>query len=179
MAKVIFASGMLAATALAAPNLKKPRNRKALEATHTLERLSLQKRELNAPMSIALAIVATPLLSLCTFFVIKSIEAPSEHLRMSKSFTGLILIPVTIGAIEHVTAASYASREKLEWEWIVQATVTSSIRLALFVLPVTITVAWGLHIDSMTLQFDGFQVVMLFVAIILINLIFSSKKIRW
>lgn len=47
--------------------------------------------------------------------------------------------------------------------------VGSSIQVALFLIPLLVIIGWILGNDCMTLSFDGFQVAVLFVAVILVN----------
>jgi Ca2+:H+ antiporter len=47
--------------------------------------------------------------------------------------------------------------------------VGSSMQIALLVIPFTVILGWILGRDDMNLSFDGFQVSVLFVSILLVN----------
>lgn len=47
--------------------------------------------------------------------------------------------------------------------------VGSSTQIALFVLPFIVIVGWGLGYDNVNLSFDGFQIAVLFVLVLLVK----------
>jgi len=60
--------------------------------------------------------------------------------------------------------------------------VGSSMQIALLVLPLTVVLGWiigGEKAGSMTLDFDGFQITVLFVAVLLVNYLIQDGKSHW
>jgi Ca2+:H+ antiporter len=58
--------------------------------------------------------------------------------------------------------------------------VGSSMQIALFVLPLMVVISWcGLGDDAMTLDFDGFQVAVLFIAVLLVNYLIQDGESHW
>lgn len=58
--------------------------------------------------------------------------------------------------------------------------VGSSLQIALLVLPLVVVIGWiAGKGDEMTLYFDGFQLAMLFVAILLVNYLIQDGKSHW
>jgi Ca2+:H+ antiporter len=57
--------------------------------------------------------------------------------------------------------------------------VGSSMQIALLVIPLMIVLGWILGNDTMTLSFDGFQVAVLFVAVLLVNMATVDGKSHW
>lgn len=53
------------------------------------------------------------------------------------------------------------------------------MQVALFIIPLIVIIGWGMHIDDMTLSFDIFQVVVMFVAILLVNYLIGDGKSHW
>ncbi|KAK3934247.1 hypothetical protein QBC46DRAFT_347855 [Diplogelasinospora grovesii] len=49
--------------------------------------------------------------------------------------------------------------------------VGSSMQITLFIIPLLVIIGWGMGIDEMSLSFDMFQVAVLFVAVLLVDLI--------
>jgi len=172
--QAILLGGMLAQIAMT-PDTYDTFPVKMLQATK--ERISRHKQTLNPLISLSLLSASGAILAVCSWYTVRSIDAPTKYLHVSQSFTGLIIIPVMMGAVDHVTAAIHARHQDVEW--VVEATIASSIRMCLFVLPVNVIIAWCSNVGSMTLFFDGFQVAMVFLAVLIINLIFNSKKMRW
>jgi hypothetical protein len=54
--------------------------------------------------------------------------------------------------------------------------VGSSMQVALFLIPLLIVIGWIMGNDCMTLSFDGFQVAVLFVAVLLVNYLIGDGK---
>ena len=57
--------------------------------------------------------------------------------------------------------------------------IGSSMQIALLVLPLSVTLGWILHKDAMTLYFDGFQIAVLFVSVLLVNYLIQDGKSNW
>lgn len=58
--------------------------------------------------------------------------------------------------------------------------VGSSMQIALLVLPLMVVISWfGVGIDPMTLDFDGFQVSVLFIAVLLVNYLIQDGQSHW
>lgn len=108
---------------------------------HTNDQL-LQLREAsgnNLPWFAHLSILILPasMLVLSSIFILEAIDSPSEDIGLSKSFVGLVIVPIIIGAAEHIAAAVHAHKNRRdEIEWIIEVALISSIRTSLFVLPV-------------------------------------------
>ena len=57
--------------------------------------------------------------------------------------------------------------------------VGSSMQIALLVLPLVVVIGWIAGKDGMTLYFDGFQLAMLFVAVLLVNYLIADGESHW
>ena len=110
---------------------------------------------------------STVLVALCAEYMVSSIDAISGSI--SQEFIGLILLPIVGNAAEHATAVTVAIKDKMDLA--IGVAVGSSLQIALLVLPLMVVISWiGLgQPDDLTLSFDGFQVSVLFIAIILVN----------
>lgn len=62
----------------------------------------------------AVLIVTTVLVSVCADFLVESIDSLVERGGISRSFIGLILIPIVGNAAEHVTAVVVAIKNKMD-----------------------------------------------------------------
>lgn len=58
-------------------------------------------------------------------------------------------------------------------------TLERYMQTALMVVPLIVLIAWGMHIDSMTLDFDGFTVAALFASIIIVTYVVQEGKSKW
>jgi Ca2+:H+ antiporter len=81
-------------------------------------------------------------------------------------------------ATEHATAVTVAIKDKMDLA--IGVAVGSSMQIALFVLPLMVVISWcGLGQDAMTLDFDGFQVAVLFIAVLLVNYLIQDGESHW
>jgi Ca2+:H+ antiporter len=80
---------------------------------------------------------------------------------------GLILFLIIGNAAEHATAVTVACKGKMDLA--IGVAVGSSMQVALLVIPSSVILGWILGNDAMNLSFDGFQVAVLFVFVLLVN----------
>jgi Ca2+:H+ antiporter len=120
----------------------------------------------NAPI----LLISLPSIIFTTIYVLEAM--PSQSFKMSKSFIGLVVMPMIIASIEHISAILRSSKENIDW--IVEAALGSSIRLSLFVFPLAVVIGWGLGVTDMSMILDGFQVTILGLTIILVNYIMNN-----
>lgn len=112
-----------------------------------------------------------------SIYLLHAMEAPEISDGMSKSFVGLVIIPLVFGAAEQIAAAVKSQRESLDW--IIEWAIDSSIRITLFVLPATVIVGWAIQVTAMNLFFDEFQVTMLCLVVMLVNYIMHAGSSHW
>lgn len=117
--------------------------------------------------------VSTVLIAFCSEFMVGGIGAISGS--VSEEFTGLILLPIVGNAAEHATAVTVATKDKMDLA--IGVAVGSSMQIALLVLPLMVVISWcGLGQPAdMTLSFDGFQVTVLFIAVLLVNYLIQVR----
>jgi Ca2+:H+ antiporter len=119
--------------------------------------------------------IATALIGVCAEFLVDSINAVTCKYHVSEYFVGLILLPIVGNAAEHATAVTVAIKDKMDLA--IGVAVGSSMQIALLVLPLMVILGWIIHAD-MTLIFDDFQIVVIFVAVILVNYLIGDGKSR-
>ncbi|EFE29645.1 membrane bound cation transporter, putative [Trichophyton benhamiae CBS 112371] len=125
---------------------------------------------------------STALVALCAEAMVSSIDAITTSGGISETFVGLILLPIVGNAAEHATAVTVAAKDKMDLS--IGVAVGSSMQIALLVLPLLVVIGWiaGYSIigkDDMTLYFDGFQVTVLFVTVLLVNYLIQDGKSHW
>jgi Ca2+:H+ antiporter len=103
---------------------------------------------------------------------ISSITTPGSG--VSVEFVGLILLPIVGNAAEHATAVTVACKDKLDLS--LGIVLGSSLQVSLLLLPLMVVIGWILDNDNMNLSFDGFQVAVMFVAVLLVNYIIADGK---
>lgn len=123
---------------------------------------------------------STALTTIVSIYLLQSIEEPSISDGVSKSFMGLVIIPLVFGAAEQVaTVVKFQKSERQNIDWIIEWAVDSSIRVTLFVLPSTVIAGWVIRVGAMNLFFDEFQVTMLCLVVMLVNYIMHSGSSHW
>ncbi|KAI1306914.1 Sodium/calcium exchanger protein-domain-containing protein [Xylaria venustula] len=119
--------------------------------------------------------IATVIIALCAEGLVSGIEPISSV--VSEEFIGLILLPIVGNACEHATAVTVAMKDKMDLA--IGVAIGSSMQVALFLIPVLVIIGWGIGNNEMTLAFDTFQVVTLFVAVLLVNYLIGDGKSHW
>lgn len=122
---------------------------------------------------------STVLVALNAEFLVDSLNSVTcSSSGISKTFVGLILLPIVGNAAEHFTAVSVAMKDKMDLA--IGVAIGSSLQIALLVLPLVVVIGWMAGKgNEMTLYFDGFQLAMLFVAILLVNYLIGDGKSHW
>lgn len=131
--------------------------------------------QLHIYVAFATLAISTVLVALCAEFMVDSIDAVSEHI--SKTFVGLILLPIVGNAAEHATAVTVAVKDKMDLA--IGVAVGSSMQIALLVLPLMVILGWITGHNDMTLFFDTFQIAVLFISILLVNYLIMDGKSHW
>lgn len=107
-------------------------------------------------------------------YVVNSINAIAITAQLSRTFIGLILLPVPNCDPYAIYLAT-----KDEVDQVITCTIGKCIQTALCITPFITLLAWWLGIQGVTLVFDGFEIVSLFAAILLLNFVVSPGKDHW
>ena len=122
--------------------------------------------------------ISTAFVGVCAEFMVDSInDLTDEHPALSKTFVGLILLPIVGNAAEHATAVTVAVKDKMDLA--IGVAVGSSMQIALLIIPFVVVLGWILGNENMNLDFDGFQIAILFVAVLLVNYLIQDGKSHW
>jgi Ca2+:H+ antiporter len=124
------------------------------------------------PATIALILI-TLLVAWCAEYLVDSIDSVVESTPLSRTFIGLILLPIVGNAAEHVTAIIVASKGKMDLA--IGVAIGSSLQIALFVTPFMVIVGWIID-RPMSLNFGGFETVVFFVSVQVVNYLIQDGK---
>ncbi|KAJ8104016.1 Sodium/calcium exchanger protein-domain-containing protein [Lipomyces tetrasporus] len=108
----------------------------------------------------------TVLVSVCADYLVDSIDSIVKTTGLSKTFIGLIIIPIVGNAAEHVTAVVVAMKNKMELA--IGVALGSSMQIALFLTPFLVILGWILG-QPMSLFFSTFETAVLFVSVFITN----------
>ncbi|CAM9010292.1 unnamed protein product [Wickerhamomyces anomalus] len=132
--------------------------------------------ELSSFSAISLLFIVTIVVSICADYLVGSIDDIVETSGLSKTFIGLIVIPIVGNAAEHVTAVVVAIKDKMDLA--IGVAVGSSLQIALFVTPFMVLVGWIIDVP-MTLYFSTFETAVLFVSVLIANYLILDGESNW
>lgn len=143
-----------------------------------IEQVNEEGREfhLDALHSICVLVLTTVLTSFCADHLVSSIDEIVESSGLSKTFIGLILIPIIGNAAEHVTAVVVAMKNKMDLA--IGVAVGSSLQISLFVTPFMVLVGWAVD-TPMSLYFSGVETAVMFVAVFITHYLILDGESNW
>ena len=121
-------------------------------------------------------LVTTILVSVSADYLVGSIDGIVESSGLSKTFIGLIVIPIVGNAAEHVTAVVVATKDKMDLA--IGVALGSSLQIALFVTPFMVLVGWIMDVP-MSLYFSTFETAVLIVAVLITDLVILDGELNW
>lgn len=122
--------------------------------------------DMSIKAAIFMLLISTGLVAVCADFMSDAIEPMVETSGISQAFIGLIILPIVGNAAEHVTAVTVAMKNKMDLS--IGIAVGSSIQIAIFITPVIVILGWIMN-KEMTLYFNIFETVALFVTVLVVN----------
>ncbi|KAL9600360.1 MAG: hypothetical protein Q9219_003210 [cf. Caloplaca sp. 3 TL-2023] len=141
-----------------------------------------EREEPQLSLSVALLTlgISTALVGICAEFMTDAIDPITKPCGpLPRTFVGLILLPIVGNAAEHATAVTVAIKDKMDLA--IGVAVGSSMQIALLVIPFVVILGWimGTHNPDMNLAFDAFQVILLFVSVLLVNYLIQDGESHW
>ncbi|KAL8648075.1 MAG: hypothetical protein Q9226_006154, partial [Calogaya cf. arnoldii] len=128
------------------PDSQKPRD----DQTEEVEVPKLRKW-----VAILTLVISTALVALCAEAMVGSIDAITSGGAVSRTFAGLILLPILGNAAEHAAAVRVAIKDKMFLS--LGVCLGSSMQISLLIIPFIVKLGWILGKGEMNLAFDGFQ----------------------
>ncbi|CAL1716535.1 unnamed protein product [Somion occarium] len=136
----------------------------------------VEKPSMSVTLTVVLLVVVTVLVAVTAEFLVRSIDGLTASGHISKEFVGVILLPIVGNAAEHVTAVTVSVKDKLTLS--LGVAVGSSIQIALFVIPFIVTLGWIIG-KPLTLLFDPFESIVMFLSVIVVNYVVQDGKSNW
>lgn len=133
-----------------------------------------EEERLLSPWAATVALIAvTVLVAMCADYLVGAIDPIVAKTGMSKTFIGLVLIPIVGNAAEHVTAVVVAYKDKMDLA--IGVAIGSSLQIALFVTPFLVILGWIMGVE-MTLHFQTFETVAFFISGLVVTLLIQDGK---
>lgn len=118
-------------------------------------------------------ILTTIAVAKCADYLVESIDAIVETAHISRTFVGLILLPIVGNAAEHVTAIVVALKDKMDLA--MGVAIGSSMQIALLVTPFLVILGWIID-QPMTLHFETFETVVFFLSVLVVTYVIQDGK---
>ncbi len=118
-------------------------------------------------------VVVTVAVAVCAEYLVDSIDSIVKTAHVSKTFIGLILLPIVGNAAEHVTAVVVAIKNKMDLA--IGVAIGSSMQIALLVTPFLVILGWMIG-QPMTLHFETFETVVFFLSVLVTNYLIQDGK---
>ncbi|KFZ00970.1 hypothetical protein V501_10313 [Pseudogymnoascus sp. VKM F-4519 (FW-2642)] len=125
-----------------------------------------QSDKLSTWSSSTVLILATVGVAVCSDYLIDSVDGFVEALGVSRSFIGLIIVPIVGNAGCYVATVQWSRTGKINLA--VSVIVGSTLQISLFVTPFLVIVGWIIGKD-MSLQFDTFETIALTMSVLIVN----------
>ncbi|PSS13074.1 hypothetical protein M430DRAFT_20984 [Amorphotheca resinae ATCC 22711] len=126
------------------------------------------------PLPATLVLVAVTItVAICAEYLVDSIDALVETAHISKTFVGLVLLPIVGNAAEHVTAVVVALKDKMDLA--MGVAIGSSMQIALLVTPFLVILGWIIN-QPMTLHFETFETVVFFLSVLVVTYVIGDGK---
>ncbi|ORX58775.1 calcium/proton exchanger [Hesseltinella vesiculosa] len=121
-------------------------------------------------------VVVAAVVSVHAEFLVGAIEGVVLSWGIDETFVGIILLPIVGNAAEHVSAVTFAMKNKMNLS--VGIAVSSSLQIGLFVTPALVITGWAIG-QPMTLFFDDFETVILFASVLIVNYLIQDGRSNW
>ena len=127
------------------------------------------------PAAIAMLIASTVCIAIISEFFVGTIEPMADSAGLSKTFVGIILVPIIGNAAGHSSAIIMALKNKMNAA--VEIALGSSLQIVLFVVPVLILLS--LFFTPMSIVFTPFELVAVTAAVLIANRVASDGESNW
>ena len=118
----------------------------------------------------------TLLVTIFSEYLVDSIDGFTTASGISRTFVGIILLPIVGNAVEHITAISVACKDKMDLA--MGIAVGSCTQISLFVVPLTVLVGWVVDRD-MNLNFPHFEVILFVLSIFTVSVVLGNPSSHW
>ncbi|PWI58334.1 calcium/proton exchanger [Sulfoacidibacillus thermotolerans] len=127
-------------------------------------------------LHIGILLTATAIVAVLSDQIVATLTPLARQLHLTDQFVGLIFVPLIGATPEFFTALLLAKNNRMDGS--VEIAVGSSLQVALFVAPVLVLVGWAWG-RPLTLVFSAIEVIVVFLATILVSLVSLDGESHW
>lgn len=132
--------------------------------------------KLHAVTSCIILIISTLGVGSCSDCLVDSIDGFVEALGVSRSFIGLIIVPIVGNLGCFVGTVQWSRTDRISLA--VSVIVGSTLQISLFVVPFLVIVGWIIGKD-MSLQFDTFETIILTLSTLVVNCLLRDGETNY
>lgn len=127
------------------------------------------------PRAVIMLIISTICIAVISEIFVGTVEPMAESAGLTKTFVGIILVPIIGNAAEHSSAIIMAVKNKMNAA--IEIALGSSLQIILFVLPVLTLLS--LLFTPMSIVFTPFEIVSVTGAVLIANRVASDGESNW
>lgn len=135
-----------------------------------------ENRELSPWAAGIVLILATVGISQCADYFVDSIDGIVETFNISRTFIGLIIVPIVGNVGQLVITVKAAMDDKLGFA--IGVMVESTLQIAILIIPFMVIMGRIIGVE-MTLLFDAFETTVLFLAVIVQNCLVQDGRTNY
>lgn len=124
------------------------------------------------PATLVLSLLfATALIYFHSNFATDNLQGVMEDGGIGFSFLGVVILPLLSNDIGPIRAAWEDRTDRC-----IASTVGKCVQMALLIIPLIIIISWSWGVNDMSLNFDGFEAVTLFLSSVYVNFVIINGK---
>jgi calcium/proton exchanger len=135
-----------------------------------------ERRELGPWAASIVLILATVGVTVCSDYLVDSIDGVVKASHVSRAFIGMIIVPIVGNAGEYATTVNAAMKGRLNLA--IGIVVGATLQIALFVTPFLVILGWIIG-QPMSLRFDTFETTVFFLAVIVVNCLIQDGQTNY
>ena len=134
-----------------------------------------EKPLMSLKAAIGLLVAATICIAILSEIFVGTVEPMAESVGLSKTFVGIILVPIIGNAAEHSTAIIMAVKDKMNAA--IEIALGSSLQIILFVIPVLVLLS--LFFTPMSIVFTPFELVAVAASVLIADRVAADGESNW
>ncbi len=134
-----------------------------------------EHQNVKLPVAIGFLVASTICIAIISEIFVGTVEPMAESAGMSKTFVGIILVPIIGNAAEHSSAIIMAVKNKMNAA--IEIALGSSLQIILFVVPVLTFLS--LFFTPMSIVFTPFELVAVTGSVLIANRVASDGESNW
>ncbi|MCX6803435.1 MAG: calcium/proton exchanger [Candidatus Diapherotrites archaeon] len=135
-----------------------------------------EKPTMSRKHALLVLFAATIMVAIESEFLVHSVQTVATTMGLTETFIGIVLISIVTNVAENASSIYFALQNKIDIA--IEIGLNSAIQIALFVVPILVIISQIMNF-GFTLVFSVFEIIAMFLAVMLINYLSSDGKCNW